>query len=145
MTTHDNETGYVNDPLVVALASGLSYQDAGELVGCSKATVARRMATPEFRAAVCSVREEYVTMLRGGLLQAQPEAVRVLVDVMTTARSDADRTRAARALLETYKRDRLGVDHGELERTIRELDDSAMTHIPEAAHETFIAEIRAIA
>jgi hypothetical protein len=145
MTTDDNENRHASDPLVLALACGRSYKEAAELVGCSKATVARRMATPEFRASVCVAREEYATMLRGRLLQAQPDAVSVLVELMVTARSDGDRIRAARALLEMHKRDRLGVEQAEVERTLREVVDIAMTHIPEASQSTFIAEVQAIA
>jgi hypothetical protein len=143
MTT-DHDGTSVDDVLIAALGAGHSYQETAEIARCSKSTVARRMTTASFRAEVAAAREEYVEMMRGRVMQAQPSAVTVLADLMMTATSDADRIRAARALLEVRRRDPF-VDEGEFARVVRRIVDVAMTHVPEENQAAFIAEVRAIA
>ncbi len=143
MATNGNSRGGADAVLIAALASGRSYQEAAEAAGCSKSTVARRMATDGFRADVSAAREEYIEMLRGRLLQAQPTAVSVLAEIMTRARSDADRILAARALLDVRTRDPL-LDEQEVHRVVRLLIDLAMRHVPDDRQGAFVAEVRAL-
>ena len=142
MNTDDNGTSR-DDVLIAALGAGHSYQETAEIARCSKSTVARRMTTASFRAEVAAAREEYVEMMRGRLLQAQPAAVTVLAELMTSADSEADRIRAARALLDVRKRD-LILDEGEFVRVLRRIIDIAMTHVPEEKQAAFIAQVRAV-
>jgi hypothetical protein len=143
MSTTDNGSRRIEEILVTALAAGLSYQEAADAAGCSKSTVARRMATPAFLGEVACAREEYVAMLRGRLLEAAPAAVMVLADLMATARSDADRIRAARALLEKQRKD-LFFDQAEIRRLIRSVVDAAISHLSDEEQMAFVADLRAL-
>jgi hypothetical protein len=144
MSTIDNNGSRTRDEiLVTALAAGLSYQEAANAAACSKSTVARRMATPTFFAEVACARDEYVGMLRGRLLEAAPAAVMVLSDLMVTARSDADRVRAARALLDMQRKD-LFFDQAEIGRVIRCVVNAAINHLSDEEQMAFVADLRAL-
>jgi hypothetical protein len=59
VTTEDHDDAGVvdrDDLIVAALATGASYTKTGEIVGCSRETVKRRMATREFRQRVVEAR-----------------------------------------------------------------------------------------
>jgi hypothetical protein len=131
--------------LVAALVSGLSYVEAGDIAGCSKSTVARRMRKPEFRGAVEEGRREFAGMLSGRLLQAQPAAVTVLADLMATATSEGDRIRAARALLQVRRTDLIPMEIGDIRRIVKDMLDVALRYVPEENEERFLRELRAIA
>jgi hypothetical protein len=47
----------LDERLVLALGEGFSYGKAGEIAGCSRATVQRRMDDPEFRQRVFDARQ----------------------------------------------------------------------------------------
>lgn len=63
---------------------------------------------------------------------------------MVNGKSDADRIRAAKALLDTHRRDPLA-DESDVYRLLRTIIDLAIAHIPEANQGAFIAQARAIA
>jgi hypothetical protein len=130
--------------LVAALVSGLSYVEAGDIAGCSKSTVARRMRESEFRGAGEEGRREFADMLSGRLLQAQPAAVTVLAELMATATSEGDRIRAARALLQVRRTELVPMDVRDIRRLVNEVLDVALRYVPEENEELLLRELRAI-
>lgn len=84
--------------LIEALASGMSFPDAGKLGGVTGRTVSRRMEDPDFQARVSRRRGERVTQVTGALTDMSTEALQVLRDCMAEGRA-ADRLRAAQMVL----------------------------------------------
>jgi hypothetical protein len=124
--------------------SGLSYAEAGDIVGCSKSTVARRMRQPEFRGAVEEGRREFADMLSGRLLQAQPAAVTVLAELMATATSEGDRIRAARALLQIRRTELVPMEIGDIRRIVNEVLDVALRYVSEENQQLLLRDLRAL-
>lgn len=87
-----------DEALKDALATGLTYAEAGEVVGVSERTVRRRMSEQEFAADVSRRRGEHVSSLAGQLVTAGTEAVHVLRESLH-ADVPAVRLRAAQLLL----------------------------------------------
>ena len=73
--------------LIAALALGASYEEAAEQAGCSRRTVARRMADQEFRQRVDELSAEPVSRARWVLNAALPAAAEQLVDMATAPAS----------------------------------------------------------
>lgn len=85
--------------LVDALATGVSYEAAAELAGCSGRTVARRMADPEFARRVSKRRGERVVATAGQLTSLSSEAVETIRGCLDDE-SPRVRLAAAKALLD---------------------------------------------
>ncbi len=87
-----------DEMLVEALASGLSYADAGVLGGVTARTVARRMADPEFAALVNRRRRDRVTAVSDRLTGLAETAMDTLLEVMVEG-APAQRLKAAETVL----------------------------------------------
>ena len=87
-----------DEALKDALATGLTYAEAGELVGVSERTVRRRMSDQPFAAEVSRRRGEHVSSLAGLLVTAGADAVHVLRESLHDDAA-AVRLRAAQLLL----------------------------------------------
>ena len=93
-----------------ALGRGLTYSQAADLVpNTSARTVRRRMADEAFAREVRSRRSEMVSAVTGQLAAASTRAVEVLVECLGAER-EADRIRAALAILQLSERHRAQSD-----------------------------------
>ena len=89
-----------DDALVLALACGLSAEQAARQAGVSPATVHRRLRDAGFRARVAGLRHDMVSRAAAMLTAAAVESVRTLADLLKPAHGPATRLTAARAILE---------------------------------------------
>jgi hypothetical protein len=92
--------------LTEALAAGASYRDAAMQAGCSERTARRRMADPDFRSEVRSVRSTILDRTVGVLAEGAVEAAAKLRELLD-APSSSTRLGAARALHGTVRSDNL--------------------------------------
>src|SRR4051794_34740576 len=92
--------GDADDLIAVALAAGRMWAEAAAAANVSRATVARRMAVPAFRARVSALRSEIISRATGLLAAALADAAATLHLLMTDAESEAVRPRAAVATIE---------------------------------------------
>jgi hypothetical protein len=152
MSTDEHANGRrrrTRDELLVAqLASGATYADAATACGVSKATVARRMGEPDFRARVGDARREVVDTVRGKIIAASTEAVLALAALATGARSESVRLGAARSLLELALEQRgrfAAIERHDFVRVVRELIDIALKRLPDDQVDGFLHEIDAMA
>ena len=99
----------VDKKLVEALASGLTYSQAGEVAGCTSRTVARRMAEPTFAAVVSRARGERVAELTGQLTGLGSKAIEAIGECLQSG-SPAERLRAAQLPLTMVLRMRSEVE-----------------------------------
>lgn len=129
MSAGDGFEGGPDDLLVVALARGASYADAGAAAGVSVSTVARRMGDLTFRRRVSQVRGRLVDEACGQAAAALAGAVATLVDLLDSS-VDAVRLGAASRLIDCSLRLR---EQSELEARVAELEEHAT-----------LAEVRAI-
>jgi hypothetical protein len=89
------------DPrLLLALACGATVESAARQAGVSESTVYRRLADPDFRQQLHTVRSDMVQRTAGALTAAATEAVRTLLELQKPAVPAAVRLGAARAVLE---------------------------------------------
>lgn len=94
--------------LVEALLLGLTYDQASERAGVSKATVKRRMAEPGFQRRLAEAQEEHTKQVRRRLTSSAVAASQILVQIAGNADGSADRENArtriyaARALLQGF-------------------------------------------
>ena len=86
--------------LIAALLTEPSYAAAAAQVGISQATVYRWLQLPVFRAAYRQTRRGLVESAVGRIQAASGQAVETLLHVARHGRRDADRVRAAVALLD---------------------------------------------
>src|SRR5689334_14538137 len=100
----------VDGLIVAALAFGASYADAGRLAGVSKATVARRMGEPAFRALMVEERERRADQVRGVLTDASLRATESLIGLADGAESESVRLAAATRVIDLALRRRPGFD-----------------------------------
>ena len=88
------------DPtLVVALAAGLTRQQAAKQAGVSLRTVARRLNDPKFRQQIAEARSATVEQASARLTAASLMAVQTLLQLLG-AESESVRLGTARAILE---------------------------------------------
>src|SRR4051812_14837596 len=87
------------DQLVLALACGGTVAAAARQAGVSPRTVYRRLADPEFQRAIAAHRGEMFQRSSAMLTAASLEAVRVLLHIAQSAKSESARVSAARAIL----------------------------------------------
>jgi len=85
--------------LILALARGERVERAAKLAGLSARTVYRRLSDPTFRQEVSHRRDLLIGGAVGKLADNAAEAVEVLAKLMRSAKSEAIRLQAARAIL----------------------------------------------
>lgn len=84
----------VNEALIRALLGGSTWPEAAEQAGCSRATVARRMADPEFRGELTRRQADARNEVERRLVAVATSAV----DTLTTILSDDSQPAAARVM-----------------------------------------------
>jgi hypothetical protein len=155
MNTNGHGRRDVDALITAALAAGASYEDAGKTARVSKSTVKRRMADPEFRAAVAEAREEMAAVLQGRLLRAAPNALGTLEELANGAKSESVRVGAARSLIAFACERRhdpfadalrgagliSGRDFGNI---LDKVVDAALQLIPDEQQEQFLLSLRQI-
>lgn len=98
-----------DEVLLDALATGLSYLDAGVLAGLSARTVRRRMTDPRFAAELARRRSMRVSDVTGTLLSVSGRAVQVLIDLLDSQVA-GERLRSAELILNLGRRFRTDTD-----------------------------------
>ena len=98
-----------DEVLLDALATGLSYLDAGVLAGLSARTVRRRMTDPSFAAELARRRAMRVSDVTGRLLSVSGRAVQVLVELLDS-QVTGERLRSAELILNLGRRFRSDSD-----------------------------------
>ncbi len=86
--------------LLMALACGVTVENAARQAGISPATAYRRLAEPAFQQRLQQLRGDMVSRTAGTLTAAASEAVRTLLELLKSTVSAAVRLGAARAVLE---------------------------------------------
>ncbi|HEY7312930.1 MAG TPA: hypothetical protein VH643_26435 [Gemmataceae bacterium] len=89
-----------DDQLLMALACGVTVENAARQAGISPATAYRRLADPAFRQRLQGLRGDMVSRTAGTLTAAATEAVRTLLELLKSTASAAVRLGAARVVLE---------------------------------------------
>ncbi|HEY7309273.1 MAG TPA: hypothetical protein VH643_07960 [Gemmataceae bacterium] len=89
-----------DDQLLMALACGVTVENAARQAGISPATAYRRLADPAFRQRLQTLRGDMVSRTAGTLTAAATEAVRTLLELLKSTASAAVRLGAARVVLE---------------------------------------------
>jgi hypothetical protein len=87
-------------PLILALACGVSVEQAARQTKVSERSVYRRLQDPEFRRQLHLIRDDMVQRSAGMLTAAALEAVRTLLSLQSATTPPAVRLGAARAILE---------------------------------------------
>ena len=97
--------------VVTALATNAAtYDEAAAAAAVSRATVARRMKEPPFRARVAEEREQVVESVRGRLAASAPAAAEAIADLAINANSESTRLAAATRVLDYALRRKPGFD-----------------------------------
>ena len=109
-----------DDALVLALAGGLSSEQAARQAGVSAATVHRRLRDAGFQARVADLRRDMLGRAAAMLTAAAVESVRTLADLLKPANAPATRLNAARSILEHGVKLRAMV---EVEARLKDLED----------------------
>ena len=109
-----------DDALVLALACGLSAEQAAKQAGVSPATVYRRLQDPAFQSRAADLRRDMLARAAAMLTAAAVESVRTLADLLKPANAPATRLNAARAILEHGVKLRALV---EVEARLKDLED----------------------
>jgi len=117
--THDRNT---DDLLIAGIAAGLNYTATGELAGRSAKTVQRRMADPDFAAAVAAARTARIDRIVGELADLGSTAVAVIREAMDPAEPTRTRLTAATTSLRQLRDFRSAA---ELERRLVEVEELA--------------------
>jgi len=147
MRTNANGRRDVDGLIISALATGASYAEAGRVARVSKATVARRMAEPGFRARVLDERERAIDQVRGMLIDALRAAAGTMVELAEGAANESVRLSAASRLLDLALRRRPGFDtftSQEVSGLVVQLVELALARIPEEQQESYVREVRAL-
>jgi hypothetical protein len=137
----------VDGLLVAALAFGASYADAAQVAGVSKATVARRMGEPAFRARVLEEREQRTDRVRGVLVDASLRAAESLAELADGAESESVRLAAAARVIDLALRRRPGFDSfsaSEVATLVGQIVELALGRLPDEEAEGFVRAVRAI-
>ena len=109
-----------DDPLLLALACGLSAEQAAKQAGVSVTTAYRRLDDAAFAARLGDLRAAMLARAAAMLTAAAVESVRTLADLLKPANAPATRLNAARAILEHGVKLRALV---EVEARLRDLED----------------------
>ena len=109
--------GRKQEALVAALLTEPTHAAAASKAGVSEATLQRWLHLPEFQAAYRQARRQLVEGAVGRIQAATGQAVDTLLAVAKSGAKDADRVRAAVALLDHAQRGLTATDalHGERE------------------------------
>jgi len=119
-----------DDPLLLALACGLSAEQAAKQAGVSAKTAYRRLDDAAFSARLADLRRDMLARAAAMLTAAAVESVRTLADLLKPANAPATRLNAARAILEHGVKLRALV---EVEASLKELEDR-VAQLPADAH-----------
>ena len=109
-----------DDALILALACGLSAEQAAKQAGVSAATVRRRLDDPAFQLRLGGLRGEMLGRAAAMLTAAAVESVSTLADLLKPANGPATRLNAARSILEHGVKLRSLV---EVEARLRDLEE----------------------
>ena len=109
-----------DDPLLLALACGLSAEQAAKQSGVSVTTDYRRLDDAAFAARFDDLRAAMLARAAAMLTAAAVESVRTLADLLKPANAPAVRLNAARAILEHGVKLRALV---EVEARLKDLED----------------------
>ena len=118
-----------DDALVLALACGLSAEQAAKQAGVSPATVYRRRQDPAFQTRTEELRHEMLTRAAAMLTAAGVESVRTLADLLKSSYAPTVRLNAARSILDLGVKLRSLV---ELEDRLLDLEDRVKQSPPNA-------------
>ena len=118
-----------DDALLLALACGLSAEQAAKQAGVSVTTAYRRLDDPAFAARLGDLRADMLARAAAMLTAAAVESVRTLADLLKPANAPAVRLNAARAILEHGVKLRALV---EIESSLKDLEDR-LAQLPAAA------------
>jgi len=108
-TEADRRRAAGDEVLLDALATGLSYLEAGELAGLSARTVRRRLTAPDFAAELARRRAMRVSDVTGRLVAASERAVQVLLELLESQVA-GERLRSAELILNMGRRFRSDTD-----------------------------------
>jgi hypothetical protein len=108
-----------DEPLALAIATGMTIRDAAHAAGVSERTAARRAAEPEFRHRVTQLRGDMVARASGQMADAMTEAATELRRLIKESKNDNVRLGACRAMVELGTRLR---DTVELQEALRALE-----------------------
>ena len=89
-----------DEPLLLALARGLSVRDSASEAGVSEATAFRRLRDATFVAELNRVRGELWNVALGRLTEASGKAVNRIVSLVDDGESDAVKLSACKSILE---------------------------------------------
>ena len=109
-----------DDALLLALACGMSAEQAARQAGVSAATPRRRLHDAAFGARMAELRHEMLSRAAAMLTAAGVESVRTLVDLLKPTNGPTVRLNAARSILEQGVRLRSLV---EVEERLRSLEE----------------------
>lgn len=89
-----------DERIIASLAAGQSIEETADAVGCSRKTVSRRLADPDFKMRLREVRAQFLSDALGRLSASTTQAVQLLNDVMADPETPASvRVRCAQAIL----------------------------------------------
>jgi len=108
-TEADRRRAAGDEVLLDALATGLSYLEAGEFAGLSARTVRRRLTAPDFAAELARRRAMRVSDVTGRLVAASERAVQVLLELLESQVA-GERLRSAELILNMGRRFRSDTD-----------------------------------
>jgi len=108
-TEADRRRAAGDEVLLDALATGLSYLEAGEIAGLSARTVRRRLTAPDFAAELARRRAMRVSDVTGRLVAASERAVQVLLELLESQVA-GERLRSAELILNMGRRFRGDTD-----------------------------------
>ena len=108
--------------LLLALACGVTVENAARQAGISPSTVYRRLADTDFRRRLQALQRDMVSRTAGTLTAASGESVRTLLELQKPSAPPAVRLGAARAVLEMGMKVREAAD---LEERLAALEKAA--------------------
>jgi hypothetical protein len=117
-----------DEQLLMALACGVTVENAARQAGISPATAYRRLADASFRRRLQALRGDMVSRTAGTLTAAASEAVRTLLELLKSPAAAAVRLGAARAVLEMGMKVREAAD---LEERLAVLEKAAAEDMKE--------------
>jgi AcrR family transcriptional regulator len=113
-----------DEPLALAIASGLTVDEAAARINVSRTAAYRRWRDPAVKQLVAQLRAEMVNRCIGLLSESLCEAVITLKRLMRDGETDSLRLKAAERLLETGLK---AAAIAELERRIVDLETATRT------------------
>lgn len=116
-----------DEPLLLALASGLSIKAAAKKAGFGERTVHKRLDDPVFCARLSAIKSQVFSQAVAKLISAGVQAAETLTDLLG-AESESTRLGAARSILELGPKLR---ESAELEQRIATLESHAAGHTSE--------------